>query len=55
MVTSLVNQNLRLALARSRENKLRGEAATARILKEAGSERRSGNTLALFSLLLRKG
>ena len=55
MVTSLVNQNLQLALARSRENKLRGEAATARILKEAGSERHSGNTLALFSLLLRKG
>ncbi len=55
MVTSMVNQNLQLALARVREDKLRGEAATARILKEAGSEQHSGNTMALFSLLLKKG
>jgi len=55
MVTSLVNQNLQLALAKAREDKLRGEAATARILKEAGSAGHGGNTLALFSLLLKKG
>lgn len=55
MVISPVNQNLQLALARVREDKLRGEAATARILKEAGSEKQRGNTLAMFSLLLKKG
>ena len=55
MVTSLVNQNLRIALAKVREDKLWGEAATAQILKQAGSETHHGNTLALFSLLLKKG
>ena len=55
MVTSRVNRNLQLALAKVREDKLRGEAATARILKEAGSKKHRGNTLALFSLLLKKG
>ena len=55
MVTSLINQNLRLALAKAREDKLRGEAVTARILDQAGSEKHRGNTLALFSLLLKKG
>ena len=55
MVTSLVNQNLQQALAKAREYKLRDDATTARILKEAGSEGHSGNTLALFSLLLKKG
>ncbi len=55
MVTSLVNQNLQLALAQAREDKLRGEATTARILQQAGSAKRRGNTLALFSLLLKKG
>ena len=55
MVTSLVNQNLQLAIAKVREDKLRGAAATARILKQAGSQKHRGNTLALFSLLLKKG
>ena len=55
MVTSLVNQNLRIALAKVREDKLCGEAATTQILKQAGSATRRGNTLALFSLLLKKG
>ena len=55
MVTSPVSQNLQLAIAKVREDKLRGKAATAQILKQAGSEKRRGNTLALFSLLLKKG
>ena len=54
MVTSRVNQNLQLALAKVREDKLCGAAATAQILKQAGSETHRGNTLALFSLLLKK-
>ena len=55
MVMSLVNQNLQLAIAKAREDKLRGDAATAQILKQAGSEKHRANTLALFGLLLKKG
>ena len=47
-------QNLQLALGKARADKLREEAATARILKQAGSKRHKVNTLAMFGLMLKK-
>ena len=56
MFTPMVNPNLHLALSKAREMKLQEQAATARLLKQAGSNVRRirPGTLALFSKLLTK-
>ena len=56
MFTPLVNPNLQLAIAKARETKLLEEAATARLLKDAGSKIRHlrPGTMALFGALLTK-
>ena len=54
MVMSMFSQQLQLDLGKTRADKLLKEAATAPILKEAGSKRHKINTLALFGLLLKK-
>ena len=54
MFTPMVNPELRLALGKVRERKLQEQAATMRLLKQAGSKIRSvrPNTIGLFTLLL---
>ena len=56
MFTPMAIPNLHLALSKAREKKLLEQAATARLLKRAGSDARSvqPGTLRLFSLLLTK-
>ena len=56
MLTPMANPNLHLALSKARERKLLEEAATVRLLKQAGSHVRRirPGTLALFSMLLTK-
>ena len=56
MFTPMANPNMHLALSKARERKLLEEAATLRLLKQAGSHvrRMRPGTLALFSMLLTK-
>ena len=56
MLTPMANPNLHLALSKARERKLLEEAATVRLLKQAGSNvrRMRPGTLALVSMLLTK-
>ena len=56
MFTAVMGPKLRLALIKARETKLQEGAATARLLKRAGSK--AGHfqpgTMAMFSLMLGK-
>ncbi len=54
MFTPMVSPDLHLALAKVRGQKLQEQAATTRLLKQAGSKIRNvrPNTIGLFSLLL---
>ncbi len=56
MFTPMANPNLHLALSKARERKLLEQAATARLLKQAGSDvrRLRPSTLTLFGMLLTK-
>ena len=56
MFTPMAIPNMHLALSKARERKLLEQAATARLLKQAGSNVRRvrPGTFALFSLLLTK-
>ena len=56
MFTPMAIPNLHLALFKARERKLLEQTATARLLKQAGSDVRRvrPGTLTLFSLLLNK-
>ena len=54
MFTAMISPELHLALAKARERKLQEQAATTRLLKQAGSKVRHvrPNTIGLFSRLL---
>ena len=54
MFTPTVGHNLQLALTNAREMKLQENAATARLLKRAGSKAGhiQPSTMAMFSMLL---
>ena len=56
MFTPMANPNLHLALSKARERKLLEQAASVRLLKQAGSHvrRMRPGTLTLFSKLLTK-
>ena len=54
MFTPMISPEMHLALAKAREQKLQEQAATTRLLKQAGSKIRNvrPNTIGLFNLLL---
>ena len=54
MFTPMMSPDLQLALAKARERKLQEQAATTRLLKQAGSKigHVRPNTIGLFNLLL---
>ena len=57
MFKPTMGPNLQLALTKAREKKLLNEAATAQVLKRAGSKAGyfQPGTMAMFSLVLAKG